>query len=102
MSDHFKCTYCEIDIEKTGLIIQEMMLQRSITVKELAQSLALSSQAIYKWLRGECLPTLENIVQLSFLFQVPVDELIVRKTVYCYKLPEYYVRETRVIYGSYQ
>ncbi len=78
------------------------MQRQSITVKDLAQVLVVSPQAIYKWLRGECLPTLENMVQLSFIFHVPVDTLIVRKTVYHYTIPECYIREASLTYSSYQ
>ncbi|MBE7005222.1 MAG: helix-turn-helix transcriptional regulator, partial [Ruminococcaceae bacterium] len=34
-------------------------------------------QAIYKWQRGDAMPTLDNIVALAAIFGVTVDEILV-------------------------
>ena len=34
-------------------------------------------QAIYKWQRGTALPSVDNLVLLSAVFGVPVDEILV-------------------------
>ncbi len=34
-------------------------------------------QAIYKWQHGECLPTVDNLLALARLLQVPMEDLLV-------------------------
>lgn len=34
-------------------------------------------QAIYKWQHGTAMPTVDNLVALASIFQVPVDEILV-------------------------
>ena len=36
-----------------------------------------TTNAIYKWLKGESLPTLDNFLALSVLFDVSMNDLIV-------------------------
>ena len=90
---NYTCTYSKIDAELTGKKIGELMHAFSVDVKTLANSLGVSSQAVYKWLNGKSLPTLENLFQISRIFDVPMDE-IVKSTDYTeYSLPPLYVRE---------
>ena len=34
-------------------------------------------QAIYKWRRGECLPSIDNLVILAEVFKVTIDKIII-------------------------
>lgn len=34
-------------------------------------------QAIYKWKRGECLPTLDNLLILSVMLETTIDKIII-------------------------
>ncbi len=68
--------YPVIDKEKTGLIIKRLRQERRFTVEELAEVLDQSPQAIYKWQRGECIPTIDNLYAMSKLFGTPIDSLI--------------------------
>ena len=36
-----------------------------------------SPQSIYKWQRGLCLPTIDNLVALAMIFEVRVDDILV-------------------------
>ncbi len=47
-----------------------------LSQKELAARLYLSTQAVSKWERGEALPGLSHVYQLSQLLQVSADELL--------------------------
>ena len=70
--------YPIIDKEKTGLRIQNFMKLKNITAKDIQESLGLTYvQAVYHWINGRCLPSLENLYALSELFEVPMDILIV-------------------------
>ena len=36
-------------------------------------------QSIYKWLRGESMPTIDNLVILAMILNVTLDEIIIVK-----------------------
>ena len=66
-----------VDLKRTGQNISVLRKQQGITVKELQQMLGFATpQAIYKWQRGICLPTVDNLVVLSVIFSVPVDDIL--------------------------
>ena len=66
-----------IDPVATGACIRELRMERHITVAGLKDMLELESvQAIYKWQRGECLPSVDNLYAISRLLGVPVDNII--------------------------
>ena len=70
----------EIDKEKTGDRIRFFMELRGLTVKDVCKALSLGCvQAVYKWMDGVNLPSLDNIYCLSILFQVPIDARVVEK-----------------------
>ena len=70
----------KIDMEKTGARIQELRRSAGYSVKELQYAMGfISYQAIYKWQKGEALPSVDNLVMLSELFRVPIDQIIVRE-----------------------
>lgn len=67
-----------ISSRETGKRIRQLMADNQITVRELQDRIGLESpQAVYKWLHGRSLPTLENAVLLSRIFQVTVEEIVV-------------------------
>ncbi len=66
-----------VNLKRTGQNIFVLREQQGITVKELQQMLGFATpQAIYKWQRGICLPTVDNLVVLSVIFSVPVDDIL--------------------------
>lgn len=66
-----------IDKKETGINLRLMMDERGLTVKDVQQYLKLGSvQSVYHWLNGISLPTIDNLYALSYLFQVPVDDMI--------------------------
>ncbi|MCR4861730.1 MAG: helix-turn-helix domain-containing protein, partial [Ruminococcus sp.] len=34
-------------------------------------------QAIFKWMRGDAMPSIDNIVILAHILDVPIDEIII-------------------------
>lgn len=67
-----------IDIKATGRRIKELREQRGISVRQLQTFLGFEQpQAIYKWQRGECLPTFDNMYAMACFFHVKVDEILV-------------------------
>ena len=66
-----------IDKKKTGINLRRIMDERGFTVKDVQEYLGLGSvQSVYHWLNGLSIPTVDNLYALSYLFQVPVDDLI--------------------------
>ncbi|MDF2540969.1 MAG: helix-turn-helix transcriptional regulator [Herbinix sp.] len=71
--------YVTINLPATGRNIKDLRMKRGLTVKDLQAYFGFEyPQPIYKWQWGECLPTIDNLVGLSVLFQVPIDTILVR------------------------
>ena len=69
-----------IDPTATGQNIACLRRRAGLSIRELQEILGFSTpQAIYKWQRGDSLPTLDNIVVLAAAFGVTVDEILVCK-----------------------
>ena len=67
-----------IDMAATGNNITRMRQNAGMTVKDLQDIFGFSTpQAIYKWQRGETMPTVDNLVVLAAVFGVSVDEILV-------------------------
>ena len=70
--------YPTIDLIATGRNIENLRRQRGLSVRDLQDVLGFATpQAIYKWQRGNSLPTIDNLVVLSAVFRVPIDEILV-------------------------
>ena len=51
---------------------------RGLTVRDLQHYFGFEEpQAIYKWQRGQSLPSVDNLYALSALLQVPMNEIII-------------------------
>lgn len=60
--------------------IRDLMDQRGVTVKMVAAHLGLASgNAVYKWERGQCLPTIDSMVMLTDILECSLDDLIAIK-----------------------
>lgn len=67
-----------IDLEATGRNIVRFRMESGLSVKDLQEIFGFGTpQAIYKWQRGETLPSVDNLVFLSAIFGVPVDDILV-------------------------
>ena len=67
-----------IDMVKTGQNIIRLRKARGLTVKDLQTVFGFETpQAIYKWQHGTALPSVDNLVILAALLEVPVDEILV-------------------------
>ncbi len=67
-----------IDMTATGLNIARLRKNAGMTVRDLQAIFGFANpQAIYKWQRGEAMPTLDNMIVLAAVFNVTVDEILV-------------------------
>lgn len=66
-----------VNMKLTGQNIASLRAQRGISVRDLQTMLGIATpQAIYKWQRGETLPSIENLVALACILSVPMEEII--------------------------
>ena len=66
-----------VDMKQTGLNIQRLRNEHGLSVKELQLLMGFASpQAIYKWQHGESLPTVDNLLALSAIFCVPIEDIL--------------------------
>ena len=64
-----------IDPVKTGKNIREAMKHKNLTVRDITLALGLSTpNAVYKWLRGDTVPSIDNIYALSLLLARSQEE----------------------------
>ena len=68
---------CAIDPIRTGANIRKLRHERKISVAKLSNFFLIARNSIYKWERGETLPSLDNLYSLAWIFNVTVDELLV-------------------------
>ena len=67
-----------VNIKATGENIIRLRKQAGLSVKDIQAVCGFSTpQAIYKWQQGIALPTVDNLVVLSTLFGVSIDEILV-------------------------
>lgn len=73
-------TYPEIDMVRTGEQLRYLMDANGCDVKELQEILQLSCpQPIYRWLKGQILPSVNHLLVLSRMFNVHIEDLLVEK-----------------------
>lgn len=66
-----------INMTKTGQNIRALRKQKGITVNELQDIFGFNNPtAIHKWQRGECIPSIDNLVILAYVLGVTVDDII--------------------------
>ena len=71
-------TWPVIDMTATGMNITRLRKNAGMTVRDLQAVFGFATpQAIYKWQRGETMPTLDNMIVLAAVFNVTVDEILV-------------------------
>ena len=67
-----------IDLAATGDNIRRLRLERGLSVRDLQEYFGFEQpQAIYKWQKGACLPTVDNLYALGTLLEVPLDQILI-------------------------
>ena len=78
-----------IDLAATGGNIRRLRIERGLTVRDLQSYFGFEEpRAIYKWQKGECLPTVDNLYALGKLLDVPMDQILVPVAVKIHKIDE--------------
>lgn len=70
-----------IDMIATGENLNEMRVSHGLSVSAIRDYLELNTTyAVYKWLHGESIPSIDNLLALSMLFNTSINELLVYHT----------------------
>ncbi|MBQ9328904.1 MAG: helix-turn-helix transcriptional regulator [Solobacterium sp.] len=69
-----------IDMLATGARITNLRKEHGITVAMIMDKLGVTKTAVYKWQRGEALPTLDNLVILADMMNVTLNDIVVVTT----------------------
>lgn len=66
-----------INMVETGANIVRLRKSAGLTVRDLQSTFGFRSpQAIYKWQTGASLPTLDNLIILSMVFHVSIEDIL--------------------------
>lgn len=66
-----------IDVPQTGAKINLLRKKANLSVKEIQEVFGFENpQAIYKWIHGRNLPTVDNLIILAEIFDVSVDDIL--------------------------
>lgn len=70
--------YPVIDQAATGARIQQLRKESGLSVADLQEYFGFEApQAIYKWQKGQCLPSTDNLLALGKLLNVSMEEILV-------------------------
>lgn len=71
-----------INMAGTGQRISDLRRAAGLSVKDLQDIFGFATpQAIYKWQHGTAMPTLDNLVVLSVVLGVAIDDILVLDSV---------------------
>ena len=66
-----------INVKATGNNIERLRTEYGISYKDIQYACGVSFQAVYKWMRGVNLPSIDHLVILADMLDVTVDDLLV-------------------------
>ena len=71
-----------IDLKATGNKIKSLRIKNGFTVREIQDIFGFEyPQAVYSWEQGKNVPTIDNLLVLSRLFDVSIEEILVSRMV---------------------
>lgn len=67
-----------VNLKATGQNIRELMQLANLSVKDVQLAFGFEApQAIYKWIHGRSVPTIDNLVILAAILDVRIDDIVV-------------------------
>ena len=70
-----------VDTVATGRNIDRLRIAAGMSVKDMQMVFGFATpQAIYKWIHGTSMPTIDNLVILAAMLGVTLDEIVVEET----------------------
>ena len=78
--------------DKTGFKIKALMDKHKVNHEQLAHFIGLkSSRVIFEWVNGTKIPKTENLIKLSIIFNVKMEDILVIEYVFSFMNCEYIV-----------
>ena len=72
--------YPVIDPVKTGKNIKLLIKNSGNSIANIGKILGIADMStVYKWLRGDALPGIDNLLALSVLLGIPINDILVTK-----------------------
>ena len=69
-----------IDVTATGININDLRMSAGLSVKDIQSVFGFSTpQAVYKWIRGDSIPSVDNLVVLAKVLGVTINDIIICK-----------------------
>ena len=66
-----------INLPKTGVNINSLRKKANMTVRDIQKIFGFSTpQAIYKWIHGKSLPSIDNLLILANIFDVNIEDIL--------------------------
>ena len=70
--------YAVLNVRATGERIKQLRVACNLKVEDVVKYMGFESeQAVYKWQRGDSLPSVDNLYALSKLFNTTVDNILI-------------------------
>lgn len=70
--------YLSIQQKATGNRIRELLKENGYTVKDIQEAMGFENpQAVYKWLSGRSLPSIDNFLILSRILHTSIEDILV-------------------------
>ena len=70
--------YLQVLQKETGRQIKKLLVENGYTVKDVQNAMGFENpQAVYKWISGRSLPSLDNFVILSRLLHTSIEDILV-------------------------
>lgn len=74
--------YMSLDMIQTGKKIHDIFIKNGCTVKDIQIFLNLACpQSIYRWIKGQTLPSIDNLYRMAVIFQVHMEDMLVAKNI---------------------
>ena len=71
-----------IDMVATGANIKRIMKDKKVKVVDMQSIMGFNTpQAIYKWFRGDAMPTIDNMVLMASVLGIRIDDIIITTVV---------------------
>lgn len=71
-----------IDVVATGANIKAIMKAKGFKVADVQARCGFNNpQAIFKWMRGDTVPTIDNMIIIADMFDVTIDQIVIIKRV---------------------
>lgn len=99
-----KHTYPNIDLQRTGNKLKQLLESAGYTPRMIQDYLHLSCvQPIYRWYKGLILPSVDHLLMLSELLGVHMEDLLVKKNIVSitYDIEKYCLQDSQKRFIAY-